>query len=182
MRKREIIEVLWEIKNEIPGFNKEELFEYTKWAIPKLYNSLKNKEKIEIKCKPELIEKLNKEKDKYRINNNIDHISVQYVELYESIKGEDKIYVQVYLSIYFYDKVQNNLYDNSIKDKYWNDIWIATFIETVKSNRKNCNCVNCNAVMKYNKLKDIFECEYCGNVMDNKTDSKWEIVDIELVI
>jgi len=180
MRRKDSTEVLFEIKYEIPGFNKEELFEYIKWSIPELYKSLKDGEKIKIRCKPELLEKLNKEKIKYRINKDMDHISVQMVDLFGSTKKNDEIHIQLYLSVHFYDKVKNNIYNHHEKDKYWNDIWIVTIIETLKSTRKHSNCVNCNALMEYNKIKDIYECKYCGNIMDNKSDSKWKIVDIEL--
>lgn len=180
MKKREISEIIFDIRNEIPEFNREELIQYTKWVIPKLYNSLKNEEKLEVKCKPELIEKLEKEKEKYRINKSMDQVSVQYVEIYDNIKKEDDMYIQVYSSIYFYDDVGNNVDKYSENDKYWNDIWIITFRKGIKLDRQDCNCANCGAVMKYNRLKDVFECEYCGNIVHNNSDSKWEIVDIEL--
>jgi len=179
-RRRELTEVILDIRNEIPGFNKEELLEYTEWAIPKLYNSLKNGEDLEVKCKPELINKLDKEKTKYRINKSMDHINVQYVELFDSIKKDNEMYIQVYLSVYFYDNVENNIGNNSTNDKYWNDIWIVTYREGVKSDRRNSNCDNCGAIMEYNQVRDTFECEYCGNIIHNNSDSKWEIVDIEL--
>lgn len=180
MKRREVTEVVSEIRNEIPGFNKEELLQYTQWAIPKLYNSLKDAEELEVKCKPELINKLNEETDKYRINKNMDHISIQYVELFDSIKKDNEMYIQVYLSIFFYDNVDNNIDNNLINDKYWNDIWIVTYRESVKTDRKKSNCVNCGAIMQYNQIKDSFKCEYCGNIIDNKSDSKWEIVDIKI--
>jgi len=180
MKRRDPTEVFLDIRNEIPGFNRKELLDYTEWAIQKLYNSLKNEEKLEIKCKPQLINKLNKERDKYRINNNMDHISVQYVELFDSLKKDNEMYIQVYLSIYFYDNVENNIDNDSINDKYWNDIWIVTYKEGIKSDRKNYNCANCGAIMKYKQVRDTFECEYCGNIIHNNSDSKWEIVDIEL--
>lgn len=179
-RRKELIEVILDIRNEIPGFDKEELLQYTEWAIPRLYNSLKSEEELEVKCNPELINKLHKERVKYRINKSMDHISIQYVELFDNIKKDNEMYIQVYLSIYFYDDVENNAGNNDINDKYWNDIWIVTYRETNKSGRQNSNCVNCGAVMEYNQVRDIFECEYCGNMIHNNSDSKWEIVDIEL--
>ena len=158
-RRRELAEVIFDIRNEIPGFNKEDLV---------------------VKCKSELINKLNKESAKYRINKDIDHISIQYVELFDSIKKDNEMYIQFYLSIYFYDDVDNNIGNYSMNDKYWNDIWIVTYRECVKSEGKKSNCDNCGATMKYNQLRDTFECEYCGNVIHNNSNSKWEIVDIEL--
>lgn len=179
-RKREITEIILDIRSVIPGFNKEELLQYTKWAIPKLYNSLKNEEELEVKCKPELINKLNKESIKYRINKNMDHISVQYIELFDNIRKDNEMYIQVYLSIYFYDDVENNIGSNLVNDRYWNDIWIVTYKESINTGIKNSNCINCGAIMEYNQLKDTFECKYCGNIVNNNSDSKWEIVDIEL--
>ena len=181
MIKRDLTEVVFEILNEIPGFKKDELLEYTKWAIQRLYYSLKNGEEIKVKCKSELINKLNKEKVKYKIDKNIDHISIQYVELYDSIKKDDEMYIQVYVSVYFHDDVENNVCEYSMDDKYWNEIWIVTYRANSKSDtRKNSNCINCGAAMQYRRLKDTFECEYCGNTIQNDTNSIWEIVDIEL--
>ena len=177
-QRREVTEICKELESEILGFNREELLKYTKWAIPKLYNSLKNNEKLEIKCTPELINKIKKEKIKYRIDKRIDQINIQYVELYDDIKKDDGIYIQVYLSIFFYDNVKNNFGDNYTNDRYWNDIWIVTYKESVV--KKNSNCANCGAIMQYNQLKDSFECKYCGNIIQNKSDSNWEIVEIEL--
>lgn len=180
-RKRELEEIILDIRNEIPGFNKEELIEYTECAIPALYNSLKNEEKIKVKCNPKLVNKLNKEKAKYRINKNIDKISVQYIELFDSIKKDNEIYIQLYLSIYFCDNTRNNLNYDSVNDRYWNDIWIVTYKESAKRDKINSNCSNCGAIMKYNQAKDIFKCEYCGNIIHNNYESNWEIDDIEIV-
>lgn len=179
-KRREISEVLLDIRNEIPGFKKEDLLEYLKWAIPKLYNLLVNKKEIEVKCKEELINKLNKQRLKYRITENIDHMNVQYAELFDNVKSDNETHVQIYLSIYFYDKVSNNIGNKSVKDIYWNDIWIVTCRENTKTTRNTSNCVNCGAVMDYIQTRDAFECKYCGNIINNKTNSNWEIVDIEL--
>ena len=179
-RRKEVAEILWNLGREIPGFKSEDLLQYTEWAIPKLYNSLKNKERLEVKCTSELINKLNEQSLKYRITENMDHISVQFVELFDNIKKDNEIYIQVYVSIYFYDKVKNNIDDESKNDKYWNDIWIVTYREGIESKRNNSNCANCGAIMKYNQMSNIFECEYCGNIIHDKFNSKREIIDIEL--
>lgn len=180
-RKRDITEVLFEIKNGIPGFNKEELLEYIEWAIPKLYNSLANEIEPEVKCTPELINKLRNQSSKYRITKDIDSISVQYSELFDNIKKDDETLIILYLSIYFYDKTENNVGNiNNKNDRYWNDIWIVTCKKNNTLNKNNSNCINCGAVMEYDKAKDVFECKYCGNIINNRNDSNWEIVDIEL--
>lgn len=179
-RKKEITELLFEIKKEIPYFNKEELLEYTKYAIPNLYNILKNGnlQEIKIKCDKKLIEKIIQNKSKYRISKNMDQISIQYVDLFNYIKKNNEIFVQVYISIYFYDDAKNNNGSKDIWDKYWNDGWIITYKNTV--NNRNYNCENCGAIMEYNKTEDIFECKYCGNKSFNHFDTSWEIVDIEI--
>ena len=177
---KEVTEIVLDIKREIPGFKKDELLEYSEWVIPKLYYSLKNKEKIEIKCKPELINKLNNEHLKYKITENVDSISVQYVRLYDNEKREGEMYIQVYAAVYFYDNVSNNPGHPFAEDKYWNDVWIVTYRENLETEKRNSNCDNCGATMKYNLRKNVFECEYCGNTANNIPNSKWEIVDIEL--
>ena len=106
-------------------------------------------------------------------------MNIQYTQLYDFIKKDNEIYIQVYASVYFYDNTNNNFYFDDAKDKYWNDIWIITYKETGDVGN-NCNCTNCGAVMEYNKFKDLFECQYCGNVVDNRLNKNWEIVDIEL--
>lgn len=179
-KRKESTEVLWNIRKEIPGFNKIELLEYLEWAIPRLYHSLVNKTEPEVKCAHELINKLYSRSLQYRITKDIDHVTVQYAELFDSAKKENEMYIQVYLSIYFYDKVENNINNKSTGDKYWNDIWIVTCKENNESVKESSNCVNCGAVMKYIPARDIFECEYCGNIIHRKTNLSWEIVDIEL--
>ncbi len=179
-RSRELTEILFDIRSEIPGFEREELLEYTKWAIPRLYNALKNKQEVEVRCTEELINKLNNKEYQYRINNNIDNISVQYVEIFDNIKRDHEMYIQVYASVYFYDNPKNNMKNRADNDKYYNDIWIVTYRKNTETGKKNSNCVNCGAVMEYNQIKNMFECKYCGNRVHNKSNAKWEIVDIEL--
>lgn len=169
-----------ELKDEILGFNEEELLQYIKWAVQKLYNSIKDEEEINVKCKEELIKKLNEEKTKYRISKNTDSMSVQFARLFDYEKKDNEIYIQVYLSIYFYDDVHNNRYNMEMRDKYWNDIWIVTCKERMEVQVKNSKCPSCGAVMKYKRMDDIFECTYCENIIENRFNSKWELVDIEL--
>lgn len=179
-RKKELTELLFDIKKEIPYFNKEELLEYTKYAIPNIYNILKNEQtqEIKIKCDKKIIEKMLQNKTKYRISKYMDHISIQYVDLYDYIKKDNEMFMQIYISIYFYDNAQNNKGCKYIEDKYWNDGWIVTYKNTTK--QENYNCTNCGAIMEYNKTEDIFECKYCGNKSYNQFNTSWEIVDIEI--
>ena len=182
MRKgRELNEVLMDIEKEMPDFNADEFLKYTEWAIQKLYNSLRDNEKSEVKCEEELISKLDEQRLKYRITKDIDHISIHYAEILDVIRKDGIMYIQVYLSVYFYDNTKNNInMDDDLDYKYWNDIWIVTLGEDIELERKKCNCVNCGAIMKYNKARSTFECEYCGNIVHNDFDSGWKIVDIEL--
>lgn len=180
MRKRELNEILLDIRNEIPDFNREELLDYTKWIVPRLYNSLKNQEELNIKCDSGLIDRLNEQKLRYRITKDMDRISIQYAEIYDNVKKDDQMHIQVYLSVYFFDDVKNNKDRDSISDKYWNDIWVVTYKKDIMHEIANSNCKNCGAIMKYNKRENLFQCEYCGNVI-HKSDSKWEMVDIEVL-
>ena len=111
-------EILLKIKNDFPGFNKDEILEFTKESVLNLYNELKNENTKNLNYEKNLIDKLIKEKNKFRISKDIDHISIQYVELFDYIKQENKNYIKVYCSIYFYDNTQNNLYGNNTKNKY----------------------------------------------------------------
>lgn len=179
-KRKEETEIFFEIKKDVPEFDREELLEYTKWGIPQLYNALKNKQ--EIQCKEELKNKLLKEKNKFKINENMDHINIQYMKLFDYIKKDNEAYIQIYASVYFFDNVKNNKEYNFVeKNKYWNDIWIITYKQKKESKLKNSNkCNNCGAIMKYDNIKKIVECEYCGNIVYDNFYLNWEIEDIEL--
>lgn len=136
-------EILLKIKNDFPGFNKDEILEFTKESVLNLYNELKNENTKNLNYEKNLIDKLIKEKNKFRISKNIDHISVQYVELFDYIKQENKNYIKIYCSIYFYDNTENNLYGNRTNNRYWNDIWIITFTNGKQENKNSCSKCRC---------------------------------------
>ena len=136
-------EILLKIKNDFPGFNKDEILEFTKESVLNLYNELKNENFKDLNYEKNLIDKLIKNKNKFRISKDIDHISVQYVELFDYIKQENKNYIKIYCSIYFYDNTQNNLYGNRTNNKYWNDIWIITFTNGKQENKNSCYKCRC---------------------------------------
>lgn len=182
MLKRESSEILHDIKVEIPEFEKDELLEYTKWAIPSLYESLRDNEKIVLNCNNEVINKINSEKESYRVTKNIDKVTVQYADLFDYLNINSEKYIKVYISLYFYDDVNNNIDKDCEKDKYWNDTWIITYKINGGKTKDNCNCSNCGSVMKYNLQSNIFECEYCGNVIHINSNLKWEIVDIQVIM
>lgn len=182
-QRRELSEILLDINKRIIGFNKEQLLDYTRWAILNLHEELKNGniQPNKVKCKNELIEKLINNKELYRMKKDIDHISIQYIELYECEYEKDETYLQIYVSLNFYDNTENNEKIHAMKEKFWNDIWIVTVRESILGDFEDGNCNNCGAVMKYNEAKKIFKCDYCGNVVTTEKWSKdWEIVNIEV--
>lgn len=189
MRKKDLNEVLIEIKNEIKGFDSKELLEYTKWALPRLYNNLleRNEREIIVNCTENTINKLKNEKDKFRINKDIDHIKVHYVKIDDYFKKNDEIYIKVYASIFFIDKVVNNeIKLNEERDdssrKYWNDVWSITYKETnTKERRNEYVCNNCGATMKYMQWSKKFACDYCKSEKRIEQISNWEIVDIDVL-
>lgn len=163
------------------GVNVKELLNYTEWAIETLYDDLKNDRqyKNKIKCQNQVIEKMLNNKKKYRMTDDIDRMNIQYVGLKSSSeKGEEK-YIQIKLSVYFYDNTKNNNIYEEIPHKYWNDIWIVTYKNINSENRENSNCENCGATMKYNIKNKIYKCEYCGNIYVGEN-INWEICDIEV--
>ena len=182
-RNKDENEIEFEIKKDFLGFDREKFLTQIKWFIPILYKDLKdnNYHITKYNCKEELIHKLLEEKEKYRITKDIDHISIQYARLYDYIKENDKGFVKAYISVYFYDNVKNNIENESLNDKYWNDIWIITCRDKSNSNNKEKNnCPNCGAIMEYNYNTGFFKCNYCGCIMDNNKNIDWEIIDIEL--
>lgn len=170
-------EILFKIKSDFPDFNKEELLEYTKWSIIALYNNLKDENITNLNYKKDLISKLIQDKHKFRITNNIDNISVQYTELFDYIKKDNKKYIKVYCSVYFYDNTGNNSSIKHSSNKYWNDIWIVTYIDSTKTD--NSKCTNCGANIKYNQFTQVYECEYCGNTVYDTFVRNWELIDID---
>ena len=182
-KRRDSVEVLYEIKNQMPEFNKEDFLDYAKWTIVSIFNSLKKDSKSEIKGNydPKLIEKLVLNKDKYRIKKDIDDISVQYLELMDFIKEGNKKSIKLYASIYFYDNSKNNYNCPQDNEKYWNDIWIITFdLDENTINSINNKCPNCGANMLYDKQKEIYKCKYCNNIINSNNNSYWKISNIEI--
>ena len=181
MKRREPNEVVYDIKKEIPNFDKEELLEYTKWAIQVLHHAMRNENRPEVKCKDDLLNKMINEKLKYRITREMDHLSIQFIELANCEKKNNEFLIKVYVSIYFYDDVDNNINVSNTGDKYWNDIWYITYRQDAESaDGNNSNCSNCGAIMEYNHLSKLFKCNYCGKTDTNILKVQWEIVDIEV--
>ena len=164
-------------KNKLP-FNEPELIDYTKLAIPQIYNyfNSENHEKLERYCSNELITKVLNNKEVYRITNDIDNIRVGFAKIEDFIENDDKTYIKVFTSIFFFDDVSNNKTNIDGYDKYWNDNWTITF-EKYTENQIINKCPNCGALMEFNNSKNMFTCEYCrNNIYYSRID--WKIVDI----
>lgn len=181
----DITDILNSIKRENPTFDEEKICKYTEITIKLLYADLKSNAQLkhDINCKEEVIKKVLKNKEKYRITDDIDTISIQYVGIHDCIKNTEGEFVKIKVLIYFYDNTKNNnVYENKAKEKYWNDMWIVTYqnMDNLK-NRKTSNCNNCGATMKYDYASKMFKCEYCGSIKLNTIENiNWEIIDIEV--
>ena len=173
-------ELVIKIKEEIPNFNEQELLDFTKTSIPVIYNYLINRkiDKAKIYCTEALTKKMLKNSSLYRVSNDIDNIRVESARLHGCVRKGGKFYIKVNASIFFYDNVDNNINTFEIYDKYWNDIWIVTL--ECKGDKKIMNqCPTCGAFMKFNSLKKMFKCEYCGNSVCYSP-IEWKIVDIDV--
>ena len=182
-KARNEFDIMYDINRSFAYFNKEDLFSFVKWAVVNIHEDLRdgNIDKTNNLCSVSLQEKLTKNKEKYRLVNDVDRITIQYIDIYDCITKNDIPYIQVYVSIYFYDKVSNNEKQDSLKDKYFDDTWIVTLKEDeVLESQKKYRCTNCGAYMKLNKITEVFECKYCGNTMYDHPKTDWIIDDIEI--
>ena len=133
-----------------------------------------------------MIEINKKNKNYYRISSNIDEFSIQYMRVYDYVKENDSKYIKVYVSIYFYDNLANNINSDSSKTKnrYINDIWILTFkcdSNVIKKTEGNI-CSNCGSIMKYNRYNNTYECTYCKNLVKfDGAEEELELTDIEVL-
>ena len=174
--------LLLDIKKEIPDFNENEIIEYTQYIIPNMHYFFSNEQKDKLKkyCSEDLIKRIFEQKEKYRISKNFDRVNVQFAKIDSFVNDENNLYLKVYASVFFYDKIANNVFKEDITDKYWNDIWIITFKEKNKIGINNqTKCPNCGAPMEYDPTKKEFNCNYCRNHMVI-TEMNWEIIDIEI--
>lgn len=197
LKRKEASEILRQIKNHIPLFEKDKILTYTKWAVPRIYELVKYSDikKLKSICSEKIIEKMEKSKLEYRINDDIDRVVVQYASLHDFIyKNDDEMYIQVYTSVYLHDNVLNNgplddelleqIMKSNLKNKYWNDIWIVTYGKKKRLiNVKSANCSNCGAIMKFDRNDNLLKCEHCKNIVFGTVEDNddWEIVDIQKI-
>ena len=176
--KRE--KLLLQIKGDVPNFEEQEILEFSKIIIPNIHFFFCNerREKLKKYCSDNLIEKVLKNKELYRITKDIDNTRVGYARLEEYINDEGKCYIKVYASVFFYDEAANNENNSDSYDKYWNDIWVITYEGNFNKQIMN-KCPTCGATMEYNKAKQMFTCNYCRNSL-YYSQINWRIVDIEV--
>ena len=174
-------DLIIKIKSEIPNFDAQGLIEYTKFAIPNIHMFLskENLEKIKKYCSDKLIHKFKKDKTTYRISKNIDNVRVGYTRLDGYINKDNKFYIKVYSSVFFYDDIDNNINSNENDyDKYWNDIWVITY-EGHECKTIMNKCPACGASMKYDNHNHMFACDYCRNSL-YYSQINWKMVDVEV--
>ena len=197
LRRKDSRDVLYQIRNYMPLFDKDKILSYTKWAVPRIYELVKsfNIKKLEGFCSEKFIEKITKNKDVYRINDNIDRVIVQFASLHDFVhKNDEEMYIQIYTSVYLHDNVLNNeplseellkqVMNKTSNNKYWNDIWIVTYGKRKKFvNMKSANCPNCGAIMIFDKNNDLLKCNHCQNMVFGTIEDseEWEIVDVEKI-
>lgn len=173
-------ELLSKIKEDFTNFDEGELLEFTGFAVPNIHYSLSHekKEKAIKYCTESLINKMLDNKEKYRISNDIDNIRVGYARIEDYINEDNKYYIKVYTSIFFYDDVDNNEIIDCNYDKYWNDIWVLTYEGNIGKEIIN-KCPACGASMEYNKSKHMFTCNFCRNSI-YYSQINWKLTDIEV--
>ncbi len=161
-------------------YSKAELAEFAKEAVKRLYFDFRDSgENIsQVKCTKELIEKMIEHKPYFRLNKNIDTISIPYAEAKRTLNTDIGTLVEVKLSIMFYDNSRNNEEVVSEEDRYWNDSWYIYLKPDISKN--DCTCAKCGANMKFDEAKDILECDYCGNKVLNAAMNQWRFIDIKV--
>jgi hypothetical protein len=173
-------DLIMKIREKLPNFDEQELLNFTKASIPHMHKAfIENRtDKIKEYCCNSLIEKILNNNVLYRISPDIDNVRVEFTRLEGYSYKDDKFYVKVYASLYFYDDVENNLDSIELYDKYWNDIWVITY--EGNGNKQIANqCPTCGAYMKYDTFSKMFKCEYCGNGFYYSS-IEWKMIDIDV--
>ena len=172
-------DLLLKIKRDMPNFDREEILEFTKIIIPNIHYFFSNgkEDKLNKYCTDNVIRKVLENKQAYRISKDIDNVRVGYERLEDYKNENNKMYIKVYSSVFFYDEASNNENNWTSCDKYWNDIWVVTYEDKFEKEIIN-KCPNCGAFMEYNKSKHMFTCNYCKNDL-YYSQINWRIVDID---
>ena len=172
--------LVYQIKSDFPNFDEQELLEYTQFVVPNIHHFFSYEKNVNFKkyCSDELIEKILEHKNLFRISTNIDSTRVGYARIQEYSNQNNKFYIKVYSSVFFYDDVDNNVNSHDPYDKYWNDIWVITY-EGNTGNEFINKCPYCGASMEYNRSKHMFTCNYCRNSL-YYSQIHWRLVDIEV--
>lgn len=184
MEKVKESQELWFLaKKSNPELNEEEFVEYAKFDIMNLHELLRNdgKEISKINCLGNVVNELLKNKTKYRLNPNIDHLSIHYAQIMDYIE-QDRKYIKMYMSLFFYDNVKNNENYTGIKnDKFWNDIWIVTFKKkNALDGHEDFSCNKCGANMNFIPKENLLKCDYCGYTKYFNFNRNWVISKIEV--
>ena len=172
---------LVDIKREFPDFNEQELLNYVNNVIPNIHYFLSNDkiDRAQKYCRKELVQKILEQKEKYHITKDLDNINIQYVKINGFQLNDNRIYLKLYASVYFYDEAANNLDSNDFTDKFWNDIWILTVTPNTNIGViESAKCPKCGATMVYD-YHHQYHCEYCRNNL-YITNVDYIITDIEV--
>lgn len=180
LNNKEREDLFLQIKRDFPNFEEQELLEFSRIIIPNIhfFFSHERNEKLSKYCSKQLIQKVLQDRVKYRITRDIDNTRVGYARIQEYIKENNKCYIKVYTSVFFYDEAANNIENSDSYDKYWNDIWTITYKGNFDKEITN-KCPTCGASMEYNHSKHMFTCNYCRNSL-YYSQINWQIVDIEV--
>lgn len=177
-------ELLFEMKKERIIFNQDIFYEFVEWEIEYIYRLMLDKEYSRVKKEipEELFKKLSENKNRYRITDNMDHMEVQNARICDYFTENGEKYIQVRLSIIFYDRLDNKSLKGAEADNYWNDIWIVTYKkqESDSDSKNEFECEYCGAKMNFRTRKDVLECEYCNSKKFYKQNrDAWKIRDVE---
>ena len=176
-------QLLKELQNKMkvydPSFVPEELDQYIKESLPLLYLDLKNSVEniIQVKCTRELVDKMNKNKEKYGINDKYDYMQVFYTNLEDFTYENAKPVMKFDVTVMFYDNTSNNAEADTERVRFWDFKWKVYL--TYDATTVNSTCAKCGANMDYDPVLDILSCTYCQNKVLNAIKNKWRFVDID---
>ncbi len=181
MERNDPVKILGEIRMTNPDFSKDAFIENSKSDLINLYKYAcnGNLKDIELSYSKQLIKKVTENPDLYRISKNFDVMNILYINLNDYKENTAK-YIQLYVSVYFFDDVDNNIIKNDDIDKFWNDIWLVTYKR--EDNDEILKCSNCGATMEKDEENNLLKCEYCRTEKYfNFGTQDWILDDVEVV-